>query len=64
MYNWNVSYSTFGETFHYFVYVLRKGHREDTEEINLPYEPSLHALEQGLTHEHMDEETYLMAIDL
>ena len=63
-YTWNVHHSTFGETFHYFVYVLCKGHRQDSGESSLVYDPSSHALGQGSTHEHMDQEDYLMGINL
>ena len=63
-YDWSIHHLAFGETFHYFVYILCRGKKKNAEESSLPYEPWLHALQQGLTHEHMDQEDYLMAIDL
>ncbi len=59
-----MTHSTFGETFHYFVYVLWKGQQSHSDEQHLTYNPSLHALEQGSSHEHMDQENYLLSIDL
>ncbi|KAG4385194.1 hypothetical protein GLYMA_12G046300v4 [Glycine max] len=32
-FSWSVEWTTFGETFHYFVYVLKKGQRSSHDDI-------------------------------
>ena len=62
-YDWSFRYSTFGETFHYFVYFLQRGNNSNTDTSSEHYEPSRFALHGGTVHEHMDDEDFLMHIE-
>lgn len=64
-YRWGMQHASVGETFHYFVYALQKGSRSENDlslETAEDRRPEL--LKEAMTHEHMDDEGYLMHIDL
>ena len=74
---WDVQSSTFGSSFHYFVYVARKGMRvrpEGCEQFHAQAASSdaqrrLQQTERwrkpgGMLHEHMESEDYLGCIEL
>ncbi|KAL8060487.1 hypothetical protein ABFX02_02G027400 [Erythranthe guttata] len=61
-FTWSVEWRTFGDGFHYFFYILKKGERssdnsEDTEKIKVL--PSI-----SLFHEELDNEDYLFRTNL
>ncbi|KAL7118858.1 hypothetical protein ACP275_02G027000 [Erythranthe tilingii] len=61
-FTWSVEWRTFGDGFHYFFYILKKGERssdntEDTEKIEVL--PSI-----SLFHEELDNEDYLFRTNL
>ncbi|KAI5057094.1 hypothetical protein GOP47_0027109 [Adiantum capillus-veneris] len=55
-YSWSMNWATFGDTFHYFVYTLRKG----TFEKRL--ESSSRRLQLDLVQEQMNQEDYLLQV--
>ena len=60
-----MQHQCFGETFHYFVYQLQKGAEggsADTAGPDVVLDSEQY--NKKLAHEHMDEESYLMRIDL
>ena len=65
-YDWSMQHATFGETFHYFVYALRRGARteEDGPDANVANGPIVRSEKESIMHEHMDHEDYLLCIDL
>lgn len=63
-YTWSMSHESFGETFHYFVYTLQKGCRSKADTLDKPHTPPPEGCQEPMTHSHMDEESYLMAMDL
>lgn len=69
-FSWNISVSTFGEGFHYYVYTLQKGRRTETDHpvpfgwpTRDPAAPSGFA-DSTMQHDHMDHADYLLSIDL
>ena len=69
-FDWNMSISTFGESFHYFVYVMRKGQRTD-EDKPVPFGWPTKATtgfsgitDSSMQHEHMDQDDFLLRIDV
>lgn len=61
--SWKMEYETFGDTFHYFFYTLRKG----TRDLSLPYAaagvlppPGQSRAPLSMEHEYLDEEDYLL----
>lgn len=69
-FSWNISVSTFGEGFHYYVYTLQKGRRTETDHpvpfgwpTRDPATPSGFA-DSTMQHDHMDHADYLLSIDL
>jgi len=69
-FSWNVSVSTFGEGFHYYVYTLHKGRRTETDH-PVPFGWPLRDLaapsgiaDSTMQHDHMDREDYLLSVDL
>lgn len=67
-YTWTVQHDSFGEAFHYFVYNLRKGTRTESDadagwETRRPKSAADYGKEH-MTHEHMDQEGYLLSMDL
>ena len=60
---WSVQYETIGETFHYFVYELIKGKRRPDEAQMSCTKPVGGCLERTM-HEHMDDESFLLNIDV
>jgi len=58
-----MEHESFGDTFHYFVYTLRKGCRREAGTLEMPVTAPEGCLEP-MIHSHMDEESYLMAMDL
>lgn len=69
-FSWNISVSTFGEGFHYYVYTLHKGRRTETDypvpfgwPTRDPAAPSGFA-DSTMQHDHMDHADYLLSIDL
>lgn len=65
---------TFGEGFHYFVYVLRKGARRASDKpVHFAREQHRGAaneaagnrpMEESTMHEHMDDADYLLRVDV
>ncbi|KAL3621211.1 hypothetical protein CASFOL_036123 [Castilleja foliolosa] len=60
-FTWSIEWQTFGDGFHYFFYILKKGERssddtEDTEKIKLP--------SVSLLHEELDDEDFLFRTNL
>lgn len=69
-FDWNMSISTFGESFHYFVYVMRKGQRTD-EDKPVPFGwPTKGTTgfsgitDSSMQHDHMDQDDFLLRIDV
>jgi ubiquinone/menaquinone biosynthesis C-methylase UbiE len=62
-YTWSMSHKSFGETFHYFVYNLQKGCRREADTLETQT-VAPEGCSEPMTHSHMDEESYLMAMDL
>ena len=69
-YTWSVSAQAVGDSFHYFVYAMRKGQRK-ADELPVPFGqlPGVPAENKGFhdssaAHEHMEHEDYLMCMDL
>lgn len=67
-FRWSVDASTIGDSFHYYVYVMRIGNRR-TEDLPVqfgwptrPEAPSGFAGD-SMTHDHMDNENYLLAMN-
>ncbi|KAL6497745.1 hypothetical protein OROHE_026984 [Orobanche hederae] len=59
-FTWSVEWKTFGDGFHYFFYILKKGERssydvEYTEKITVP--------SISLLHEELDDEDFLLRIN-
>jgi len=63
-YTWSMSHECFGETFHYFVYTLQKGCRSEADTLDKTPTPAIEGCQESMTHAHMDEDSYLMAMDL
>ncbi|KAK9808887.1 hypothetical protein WJX72_005851 [[Myrmecia] bisecta] len=65
-FSWSMKYDTFGETFHYFVYTMEKGARTEADLLeNQPgYTATAPHLTESMLHEHMDEEDYLLHMQL
>lgn len=60
-FTWSVEWSTFGDGFHYFVYILRKGRRSpdcsgNTEKIDVP--------SISFFHEELDDENFIFRTNL
>ena len=65
MFDWSTACTAFGETFHYFVYVMERGQKHSGVEIEeIAYKPGKYALQDGTIHEQMDSEDFLTHIDL
>ncbi|CAM8981304.1 unnamed protein product [Rhodiola kirilowii] len=60
-FTWSVEWKTFGETFHYFVYVLKKGKRSDE---NSNCEEKFDIPSVNLLHEELESEDYLFRTNL
>ena len=73
-FTWGMEVGTFGEGFHYFVYVLRKGARKAADKpehfvrgqhggagIEAAGNPPI---EESMMHEHMDDADYLLRVDV
>uniref|UniRef100_A0A7N0T116 EEF1A lysine methyltransferase 4 n=1 Tax=Kalanchoe fedtschenkoi TaxID=63787 RepID=A0A7N0T116_KALFE len=60
-FTWSVEWRTFGETFHYFVYVLKKGNRSE-ESGSCIQKPSFAPIR--LLHEELESEDYLFRTNL
>ncbi|KAL2254712.1 UNVERIFIED_CONTAM: hypothetical protein Sindi_0265900 [Sesamum indicum] len=60
-FTWSVEWRTFGDGFHYFFYILKKGERasDDAEHAAKIDMPSI-----NLFHEELDSEDYLFRTDL
>ncbi|CAH9126137.1 unnamed protein product [Cuscuta epithymum] len=60
-FTWSVEWSTFGETFHYFFYILKKGQQssESFEPLKQSEKPS-----KSLYHEELDVEDYIFRINV
>ncbi len=69
-FSWNVDISTFGDTFHYFVYSMHKGQRTNKDQpVPFGYPSRETAAPPGFTdvsmqHDHMDQEDYLLCLDV
>ena len=64
-YDWSLQVETFGDAFHYFVYRLRRGeaHVSERRDAAPAYVAPQYARESTM-HEHMDDEDYLLGIEL
>ncbi|KAK4284620.1 hypothetical protein QN277_001425 [Acacia crassicarpa] len=60
-FSWSVEWVTFGETFHYFVYVLKKGRRSSYEDVPVKM---LETPSFNLFHEELEGEDYVFRIDV
>ncbi|XP_057451119.1 uncharacterized protein LOC130743031 [Lotus japonicus] len=60
-FSWSVEYTSFGETFHYFVYVLKKGQRSSYEDIQLK---RFEAPRINLFHEELESEDFAFRINV
>ncbi|KAG5145448.1 hypothetical protein JHK84_030991 [Glycine max] len=60
-FNWSVEWTTFGETFHYFVYVLKKGQRSSYDDI--PPVKRFEASPINLLHEELESEDFAFRIN-
>lgn len=60
-FTWSLEWRTFGDGFHYFIYILKKGQRSshEIEHIEKIVEPSI-----SLFHEELDNEDYLFRTDV
>jgi hypothetical protein len=58
-FTWSMKWETFGDSFHYFFYTLRKGTMASHEGPSLPL-PSKVNVHIDLEHECMDHEDYLL----
>ncbi|XP_072990887.1 uncharacterized protein [Typha latifolia] len=56
-FTWSIEWNTFGETFHYFVYTLKKGRRSLVTEQNQSKIPSAPAI--SMMHEELETEDYI-----
>ncbi len=65
-YTWGMEVAAFGEEFHYFVYCMRKGQREASDVAGHfgQETASMHGLKESPMHEHMDQEDFLMRIEM
>ena len=68
-YTWGMQVATFGEGFHYYVYVLHKGHRTQSDAPETPGRPAVGAactvrLEESPMHDHMDSDDYLLRMSV
>ncbi|KAJ1410419.1 S-adenosyl-L-methionine-dependent methyltransferase [Sesbania bispinosa] len=61
-FSWSVEWTTFGETFHYFVYVLKKGQRSSFEDI--PPVKRFEAPPFNLFHEELESEDFAFRINV
>ncbi|XP_004507399.1 uncharacterized protein [Cicer arietinum] len=61
-FSWSVEWTTFGETFHYFVYVLKKGQRSLNEDI--PPVKRSEMLPINLLHEELESEDFAFRINV
>lgn len=66
-YDWSLDVSTIGDTFHYYVYVMQKGHRRDNDTPVAFGWPTRSKAPSGLqdssmSHDHMDDENYLLVL--
>ncbi|KAL2609730.1 hypothetical protein R1flu_028303 [Riccia fluitans] len=55
---WTMKWDTFGDSFHYFFYKLRKGTKDDNQGPNVPL-PLQEKVTFDLEHEFMDDEDFL-----
>ena len=73
-FTWSMEVGTFGEGFHYFVYVLRKGARKASDK-PVHFVRGQHGgagieaagtplTEESTMHEHMDDADYLLRVDV
>ncbi|XP_054787658.1 uncharacterized protein LOC129293622 [Prosopis cineraria] len=60
-FSWSVEWITFGETFHYFVYVLKKGRRSSHEDMPVK---RFEAPYLNLLHEELEGEDYVFRINV
>nr|GMD07116.1 methyltransferase-like protein 13 [Ipomoea batatas] len=60
-FTWSIEWSTFGETFHYFFYILKKGQRssESYEPVKASEKPSM-----SLFHEELDGEDFIFRTNI
>lgn len=58
-YSWSMKWNTFGDSFHYFFYILRKGTRDCATGIS-SNKISSNNVELDLVQEHMNKEDYLL----
>ncbi|XP_072035451.1 EEF1A lysine methyltransferase 4-like [Amphiura filiformis] len=70
-FNWSVNHRTFGETFHYFLYIMQKGQSLSPEDLakeklrtSLPQENDKLQRNFGDVNEVPEDENYLLNIDL
>ena len=67
-FTWSLQYTPFSIDggMHHFLYVLKRGCRRasDMPDQLIGYDPAAHAIQGGLTHDIVDQENYLMHIDL
>ena len=61
---WDVQLQTFGEGFHYFVYTMHKGARMATSLSDIAEASQKPILAESANHEHMEQEDYLLHMDL
>ncbi|KEH30388.1 putative endothelin-converting enzyme 1 [Medicago truncatula] len=61
-FSWSVEWTTFGETFHYFVYVLKKGQRSSHEDI--PPVKRIEVPHFNLFHEELESEDFAFRINV
>ena len=65
-YDWSLTVETFGDAFHYFVYRLHRGEAPEGERGDAA--PAFVAAQsherESMMHEHMDQEDYLLKIEL
>ncbi|KAK7257919.1 hypothetical protein RIF29_32244 [Crotalaria pallida] len=60
-FSWSVEWTTFGETFHYFVYVLKKGQRSSYEDIPVK---RFEGPPINLFHEELESEDFAFRINV
>ncbi|KAL1361949.1 hypothetical protein HN51_010255 [Arachis hypogaea] len=60
-FSWSVEYATFGETFHYFVYVLKKGKRLSYDDVPVK---RFEAAPINLFHEELESEDFAFRINV
>lgn len=61
---WNVTLETFGDGLQYFVYTMVKGSRGKLEMPMQPQPAPKSVLTASMEHEHMDQDDYLLQMEL